>query len=340
MDEQQIPEGVLAQYDFGPIERIELLSGGLIHRTYKVVAGPGTFILQRLHPVLSSPAIAEDFRAVTTYLHEQRFLAPQCVPTKSGKVLAKEGAFVWRAQTALKGKTVTKMTSSSWAKEAGHIYARFHKVMDGMPYQFKSKKVLHDTEQVFATFEETIGKFAHDPFMNDVKKEVVFIQKELPKLFLPHDLPLRVIHGDPKISNILFSSTGKAKALVDLDTCNRRPILVELGDAFRSWCGVEEDRLNNRFRLPMFKAGWKAYRAEAGDWISARECSLVPQAIGLITLELASRFLTDYFTDNYFGWNEKKYPSRRAHNLARVRGQIALYKDLKKQMREVKKAVK
>ena len=175
--------------------------------------------------------------------------------------------------------------------------------------------------------------------MVEAKKDVDFVVNELPKLFLPADLPMRVIHGDPKISNILFDAKGNAKAIVDLDTCNRRPILVELGDAFRSWCGVVEDDPKNTFRLPMFNAGWKGYSKVAGKWLTAKEKKLVPQAIGTITLELASRFLADYFTDNYFGWDAKRYESRRAHNLARARGQIALYKDLKKKMSDLKKVI-
>jgi hypothetical protein len=65
----------------------------------------------------------------------------------------------------------------------------------------------------------------------------------------------------------------------------------------------------------------------------------VAQGIGTITLELAARFLADYFNDNYFGWDPKRYKSRRAHNLARARGQIALFKDLQKKMKQVKKII-
>ena len=45
--------------------------------------------------------------------------------------------------------------------------------------------------------------------------------------------PDRVVHGDPKINNILFEADGKTGlCLVDLDTLGRMPLPLELGDAW------------------------------------------------------------------------------------------------------------
>lgn len=336
-----IPKKVLAQYDIGPLKKAELLSGGLIHQTWKVTAGKGAFVLQRLHAVLASQEIAEDFFVVTTFLNDEGILAPKCVLTKRQEVLAKDGDHVWRMQTFLPGgRTVHALETPAMAEEAGRIFARFHLTLDRLPYRFKSKKVLHDTPKILAAFKKTVRASRKSPLMEEVQDEVALILNELPKLFLPKGLPLRVIHGDPKVSNILFSKEGEAMALVDLDTCNRRPILVEFGDAFRSWCGLKEDDPKNPFRLPIFKAAWKGYQAEAGKFLTKKEIRLIPQSVALITLELASRFLKDYFEDSYFGWDANRYPSRRAHNLARVRGQIALYRDLKKKLPKVQAAMK
>ena len=50
------------------------------------------------------------------------------------------------------------------------------------------------------------------------------------------------------------------------------------------------------------------------------------QAQGFITVpaELAARFCADAYEDSYFGWDASRYPSRRAHNLARARSQLRL----------------
>lgn len=324
-----IPKKVLKAFGLKQDSTWKLLSGGLIHQTYVVKGGQQKYIIQRLHPVLATPEIAQDFFAVTQYLREQNFLAPECVLAKSGEVLFDDGVWKWRAQSFIPGKTIATLKDAKMAKEAGKIYAQFHNVVADMPHTFQSKKVLHDTEKFFEVFRHTVDAYRDSELMLEVLEDVVFLLKQTPSYFLPKTLPLRVIHGDPKVSNILFDATGRGKALVDLDTCNRRPVLVELGDAFRSWCGGREDDLKNMFSVPLFRAAWAGY-AENASFLTKTEKKYVGKAIGTITLELACRFLTDYFNDEYFGWNSAQYTSRRAHNLARARGQIAEFKNYQK----------
>lgn len=333
-----IPKKVLKAFGFDDVSTTKQLSSGLIHQTFLLKNDREQYIIQRLHPVLASPEIANDFLAVTKYLKEEKFLAPECVLSKKGEVLVDDGKWKWRVQTFIPGKTVSLLKDAKMATEAGKIYARFHETVAKMPYTFQSKKVLHDTETLFETFRHTIDAYRDSELMLDVIDDVVFLFEQTPKFFLPKTLPLRVIHGDPKISNILFDATGKAKALVDLDTVNRRPVLVELGDAFRSWCGGKEDDSKNTFSIPMFRASWKGYASNA-SFLTKIERKYVGKAIGTITLELACRFMTDYFTDNYFGWDSSRYPSRRAHNLARARGQIAEFKDYLKKRKNIEKII-
>ncbi len=334
-----IPQAVLRQYAIGNIGSIKPVVVGLIHQTYEIKTNQGQYIMQRLHPVLSSQEIAQDFLAVTAYLQASGFPSPRCILTKKRTVLAPHGGFVWRMQTKLPGKTIETISSPSLARQAGEMYARFHRVMDGFDQEFQSDKLLHETEKIYEKFISVVKQFRTDPLMVVVREEVDLITKQLPKHFLPVGLPLRVIHGDPKISNILFVK-DRASAIIDLDTCNRRPILVELGDAFRSWCGKAEDHPNNTFSLPMFKAAWSGYKKGADGFLTRREVALVPKAIGTITLELAARFLTDYFEDTYFGWDSKRYPSRRAHNLARCRGQLKEFVDYRKKVKQINVLVK
>jgi len=335
-----IPQDIIDAYDFGTIKSVKPISVGLIHQTYQISAKNGTFIAQRLHPVLASAAIGKDFFVVTTFLNDKGFSAPKTVVTKKLQVLAKdkEGR-MWRVQTFLPGATFTAVRDAKMAREAGAMFGRLHKTMAGLKYEFKSKKILHETEKIFATFVKVVKKNWKNPLLDDVAEDVAFLANEMHKVLLPASLPLRAIHGDPKISNLLFDEKGRASGVVDLDTCNRRPLLVETGDMFRSWCGMQEDDAKNVFRLDIFKAGWNGYAKAADGFISARERKLVPKSVATITLELASRFLADYFEDNYFGWDESRYSTRRAHNLARARGQLALYRDIQKKMKKMEAIV-
>ncbi len=345
-----IPNDILTAYDIGAVRSVKPISVGLIHQTYQVRAAKGTFVFQRLHPILASDAIGKDFFVVTTFLNDQGFPAPKCVVSKKMKVLVKDAdGHKWRAQTFLPGKTFTTMRDAKMAREAGAMFGAFHKTLAYLNYDFKSAKILHETEKIFDAFTKVAKKHWKSPLMRDVAADVAFVSQEMHKVLLPKSLPLRAIHGDPKISNLLFDAKGKASGIVDLDTCNRRPLLVETGDMFRSWCGSEEDNPKNKFRLDIFKAGWQGYEKSVsppgqsggvrGGLLTRQERTLVPLSAATITLELASRFLADYFNDNYFGWDATRYPSRRAHNLARARGQLALYRDIQKKMPKMKKIV-
>jgi Ser/Thr protein kinase RdoA (MazF antagonist) len=323
--QSEIPAEILDSYDIGNISQIKVVTDGLVHKTFAITTDKGEYILQKLHPVLSTDEIAEDFSAVTAYLKEVGFPTPDLVRTIDAEILAKGDDEAWRMQTRLSGKTVHVLEDRTMAKKAGEMYARFHKTMAPFEYQFQAKKLLHETEKEFQRMLEA-AENAPAELVETVQEELEYIKDQLPKHFLPEDLPLRVIHGDPKVSNILFGEDAEAVAIIDLDTCNRRPLLVELGDAFRSWCGNEEDDPKNKFCLRMFQSAWNGYKAGAEGFMTEEELKYLPQAIGAIILELAARFLADYFNDNYFGWNPEKYDSRREHNLARCRGQIAEFK--------------
>ncbi|MDG1949809.1 MAG: phosphotransferase [bacterium] len=332
--QSEIPNEILQSYDIGKISEIKAVTDGLVHKTYAITSETGEYILQKLHPVLSTDEIAEDFAAVTIYLKEMGFPTPDLVRTGGGGILAKAEDAVWRMQTRLPGQTVHVLEERSMAKKAGEMYARFHKTMAPLEYNFKAKKLLHETEKEYERLLEA-AKNAPAELLDEVEDELALLKEELPKYFLPTDLPLRVIHGDPKVSNILFDENAEAVAIIDLDTCNRRPLLVELGDAFRSWCGNEEDDPKNKFCLRMFQSAWGGYKKGADGFMTQQELEYLPQAIGTIILELSARFLADYFNDNYFGWDETRYESRRAHNLARCRGQLMEFKSYKEKFEKI-----
>lgn len=334
-----VPKKVLDAYDIGKVSSIKRDHTGLVHNTYRVRTNRGVFTLQKLHKVLSSEAIGKDIYAVTKHLEEVGFVAPVLVRTKKGKNLLSHEGRKWRMQTFVPGRVHEVVRDAKMAREAGRIYADFHHALTDIDYDFKSTIILHETEKEYKRFKEVVKQYRKSDLMDEVAEEVVYILKELPKLYLPKDLPMRVIHGDPKITNVIFDNHGNAQAIIDLDTCNRHTLLVDLGDAFRSWCGNEEDDPNNKFHLNLFRAGWAGYWKGAKDFMLTKERRLVPKVIGTITLELASRFLRDYFEDSYFGWDPSRYESRRDHNLARARGQIAEYLDLKSKMKKVKEIV-
>jgi len=141
----------------------------------------------------------------------------------------------------------------------------------------------------------------------------------------------RIVHGDPKVSNLIFAAdSDRALCLVDLDTVSRMAVALELGDALRSWCNpATEDALSARFVRPFFEAAVAGYAEAAPGFLAPAEWQAIPAGTLTITVELAARFCADALRERYFGWDNRRYPSASAHNQARTRGQLQVAESLK-----------
>ena len=148
--------------------------------------------------------------------------------------------------------------------------------------------------------------------------------------------PIQLVHGDPKISNLLFENVGdEAVCFVDLDTLAFMPVSLELGDAMRSWCNPRlEDDPRAHFNLDFFKNALQSYVSHRGRGCTQKVVRLVVGSTIRIYLDLVARFLIDAMEESYFGWDSIKYASRGEHNLARARGQMSAMVSLCKKREE------
>ncbi len=116
-----------------------------------------------------------------------------------------------------------------------------------------------------------------------------------------------------------------AHCLVDLDTVARGTLAFELGDAMRSWCNPRgEDAGGVELDLAIFAAAMRGYRGVADAITTPAERGSIVIGLETVCLELAARFANDVIEDRYFGWDPRRFASRRAHNVVRATGQLAL----------------
>lgn len=133
------------------------------------------------------------------------------------------------------------------------------------------------------------------------------------------DAPKQLIHGDLKVSNIVFDDASHAVGIIDFDTILLHQRTVDVGDALRSWCNrTAEDDAAATFDMTFCDAALAGY---ADGFGSTDDRALLLRGAKQITLELAARFLTDVVRDNYFGYDATRYSSRRDANIARAIGQ-------------------
>ncbi len=147
--------------------------------------------------------------------------------------------------------------------------------------------------------------------------------------------PSRVVHGDTKLNNVLFDrETGRARCIVDLDTCMAGYSLYDFGDLVRFTAATsaedEVDLQKAGMDLGLYRALVRGYLEGAGSFLTAEELKLMPIAARLVTLTIGVRFLTDHLAgDVYFKI------SRPGHNLDRARVQFAMVADMEAKQAEM-----
>lgn len=239
--------------------------------------------------------------------------------------------------------------------------------------QVDSKEVFYESAVLFGNFQsllshfdasklyETIPDFHNTPvryytFLEAVKEDVcgraAFVQKEI-GFFIRHkrdmeicaeklekgELPLRVIHNDTKLNNIMIDNeTGKGICVIDLDTVMPGLAIYDFGDSIRFGANTaaedELDLTKVSLDLELFELYVKGYLEGCKGSLTNLEIEMLPYGAKTMTLECGMRFLTDYLQgDQYFRIH------RENHNLDRCRTQIALAEDMEKKWNEMQNIV-
>ncbi len=318
----QPPAGVLDAWSLSGAA-VTPLGSGLINHTWLVAHAGRSYVLQQLHPVFP-PEINMDIQAVTRHLRARGLVAPELLPTRAGQLWLAEGGQVLRLMTHIPGASLDRLAEPSQAREAGALLARFHRALEDFAAPFHNRRpAVHDTARHLAALEKVLDSHTGHPQFAAVQplaRRILALAGSLPPL---PDLPGRVVHGDPKINNLLFDPAGRALCFIDLDTLGRMPLPLELGDAFRSWCNPRgEDDQYGGFSLPLFEAAIAGYAGEARGWITRAEWQVIVPATLTIYVELAARFCADALNESYFGWDARRFATRSAHNQVRAASQL------------------
>lgn len=319
-----------------------LFDSGLINRSWRIDMPDGDrFVLQRVNPIFPA-SINDDIDAVTRHLRDKGMCTPLIVPTRAGKPALIRGDDVWRALTYIPGVTRDELGNPRQAFRAGALLGRFHSAVSDLDHNFSNPRLgVHDTAAHLEKLRRTLASHGDHPQYGRVApiaERILALAGRLPKLPLSNE---RIVHGDPKISNFIFDpESDEAIALVDLDTVASMPVILELGDAFRSWCNpLGEDSRETEFSIPIFEAALSGYAREARDLLTDEEWAALPAATLTIALELSARFAADALIESYFGWDSRRFRSASEHNQLRATGQLSLAESARTQWETLQSAV-
>ncbi len=297
-------------------------------------------ILQRLHPVFSE-TVNLDIEAVTKHLAGRGLETPRLIRTRDGSLWVIEAApsrRVWRALSYVEGQTHHHSEDCGLLASAARLLARFHGALCDLDHEFVHVRPLHDTARHLDNLRAALAseRSKDDAPARELAEDVL---RQSSSIRIDYsEYPLRAIHGDPKLSNVMFAAHGppEARCMIDLDTVSHGYLAYELGDALRSWCNAAgEDTVSPRVNEATFRAVFAGYASERPNAIEAEEVLSAIDGLETVSLELASRFAADAIQDSYFGWDPSRFASRREHNLVRARGQLALSLSVRAQRTEL-----
>lgn len=138
-----------------------------------------------------------------------------------------------------------------------------------------------------------------------------------------NSFPMRLLHGDPKLSNVLFDRfTGQVSAIIDWDTVQPGWIIFEFGDMVRSYANVfgeDGQKTNDAPGDPMeyLQATRRGFLKHTHDWLWPVERAHLLTGARWVVWMQALRFLMDYLTgDRYYQVEDSE------QNLRRTRSQL------------------
>lgn len=351
------------QFSFpGRILAVSPFGSGNVNDTFLVetaaAEGRDRYILQCVNTrVFPRPElIMENLRMVLTHVHGRKTSPDAPVLLFPGIVQTREGADwlhtpdlgFWRALTYIgRTRTFETIRNPEQATEAGRALGRFHTLLHDL-----DAASLHDTLPGFHVTPSYLARYLEvdaAPVRSDRSADALFCRefiaqrKEsvsvLENARRAGELPLRVIHGDPKLANILFSTTSdRAVSIIDLDTIKPGLIHYDIGDCLRSCCnsaGEEADPAAAAvFDLDLCAAILTGYLEEARAFFRQADYRYIYDAVRLIAFELGLRFFTDHLAgDCYFK------TAGPGHNLRRALVQFALCRSIENQEQEIRALV-
>lgn len=305
---------------------------GLIHRTFFLRHQSGDYILQNINDsIFKNPeALMKNIYLVAEHLQKKAY--PKAIlsikKTLDGKLLFKSSKNeYWRIfEFIADTKEFNTPQSIEQVYQTGKSFGEFLTFLNDLPNHQIKPSILdfHNTQLRLEKLTKAVSI--------DSLGRVKLIQKELEAInnnknliekFDQLNCPLRVVHADPKINNLLFDQNNQVKAVIDWDTIMPGYILHDFGDLVRTVACTENEESVNfenvKVSIPYLNSLKKGFLESTASWLTSVERENLMLGAKVIILEQTIRFLTDFLEgDHYYS------TSYAEQNLNRVKNQILL----------------
>ena len=334
----------------------ETIQVGNVNKTYECKfilpeGRPKSFLVQNVntyafrHPV----ELMENIDKVTEHIRAKKpgQIALHFHHTEDRKTYVIDGKNFWRMTNYIPSMTYDVAENLNLIRNAGKAFGEFQmQLADYNPAElFETIPNFHNTR---ARYDQLMASVKADPVnrVAEVREELDWLMSvqdqacSLTDMLAEGKLPLRVTHNDTKINNVLFSKDGyEPLVVIDLDTVMPGLVGHDFGDAIRFAANFvrEDSREYDKagVNLEVFRAFAEGFLAMTAKTLEENEIETLALSCFALTVELATRFLADYIDgDLYF---KTCAPD---HNLVRTRCQIALARDMLKQLPQMEAIVR
>lgn len=314
---------------------IESLNGGLINHTFRITCEfKSPFILQCInkHVFHDPTAVQENYINIWEYAQYEypRLRIPEpkyCADSIT--LFVDEHENYWRAFEYIDNtKTILATKTKNQAIATASTFAKFTAAFEDFNTTLLKNVIpgFHDLSLRYTQFEQSLNGEYYErmskalPLIDDLKKRERYKHFYEIMTESPEDFPLRVMHHDAKIANVLFNKkNGRVICPIDLDTVMPGYFFSDLGDMIRSMACINDE--NSRgleaisIRKDYYEAIVNGYIAILGNQMTASEKKYIHYA-GLIMVYMQSlRFLTDYLNgDIYYRTSYREQNFDRAMN--------------------------
>lgn len=318
---------------------ISILGEGLINDTYLISSldtrDREKFVLQKINKVVFNEPekLMNNLIKINHHLEKQGSNCLQLIESKDGNLyFIDERADYWRITKYLENtRTLFTVDDPIIAYEAAKSYGKFLKDIHDL-----SISEIYETIPKFHSYSNRISQLKKSIEVNkkgrlkncQKEKDLIFQRQKYIDTFYKLNLPIRVIHSDTKLTNILFDADSyHGKLVIDLDISMPGSILYDYGDMIRSFTNtLQEDDPNLSaidVKLDIFENITKGFLESTRTFISDKESENLLLGAKLVVLIQAIRNLTDYLLgDVYYKINYED------HNLHRAQNQLTLLQAL------------
>lgn len=323
---------------------ISRIGTGHINHTYRLT-GPASYILQRVNKnIFTKPErIASNLRVAANHLRQHApgylFLAGVQTPAGEEMVYDAEG-YPWRVFPYIADTiTIDRVETAAEAYSAAAGFALLAKNLSGCDVSLFKPTIERflDLAWRYEQFQTALQNTTQDRLTEAADavggcQRNTWLVEEYTKAIQRGDLPLRILHNDTKINNILFDArTREAVCVIDLDTLMPGYFINDFGDMVRTCVSPvdEEERNVDRitFRRDIYTALEHGYLTPMGGVLTAAEKQMLPLSGMMMTYITALRMLTDFLNGNIY-----YHITYADQNLVRARNQLRLLEILRENL--------